>query len=239
MFTYKDRVGYSRVDCEGKLSISNLVHCFQDATNFQTESLDFDQEYYRQNGCAWIMIFWQIKIIKRPIYNEEIEVGTFPYSFKRFTGYRNFFLKDLSGEYMAVANSIWSYFNLKENKFVIPDKEMIEKYPMCEKIDMDYADRKVNISGEGIYGEKIHIRKSDIDTNKHVNNVALINIALECVDYDLEIEELLVEYKKQVFLNSEIYPFIVKAKDCTLVSLRDKQEVEYLNMRIKFNQCQR
>jgi acyl-ACP thioesterase len=61
---------------------------------------------------------------------------------------------------------------------------------------MDYKPRKISVKGESVEGESFKIRKYQIDSNLHVNNVEYVKLAMETLPLDHEIKELRVEYKK-------------------------------------------
>ncbi len=65
-----------------------------------------------------------------------------PYSFKGFLGERNFCIRDEKGEKLAWANTLWTYVDLKTTSDQSSEEEQ-EAYVLHEKLDMDYAPRKI------------------------------------------------------------------------------------------------
>ena len=75
-----------------------------------------------------------------------------------------------------------------------------------EKLDMEYASRKVPMPADGKAGEPFSVQKHHLDTNHHVNNGQYIQMAREYVPEGFEIRQMRAEYKKQAVLGDMIYP---------------------------------
>ena len=97
MYTFQSKVRYSELDAEKKLSIAAIVDYFQDCSTFQSEALGVGIEYLESVEMLWVMSYWQIVIDRYPHLCENITIGTFPYEFKGFLGFRNFFIEDEAG----------------------------------------------------------------------------------------------------------------------------------------------
>jgi acyl-ACP thioesterase len=83
--------------------------------------------------------------------------------------------------------------NLRPTK---PTEEVLNGYDIREKLDMEYKPRKIALKGTAVEGESFKIRKYQIDSNQHVNNVEYVKLAMETQPVDKEITGLRVEYKK-------------------------------------------
>lgn len=96
-YQWKQRIRYSEVDGERKLTIPNLVNYFQDCSTFQSEELGVGCEYMEEHQKAWVLSFWQIVIERRPKLGEEVTVETFAIGFDGLYGTRNFVMTDAKG----------------------------------------------------------------------------------------------------------------------------------------------
>lgn len=54
---------------------------------------------------------------------DNITIGTYPYEFRGFMGFRNFFMEDDKGERIIRANSIWSLMDLKAGRLRVPRRK--------------------------------------------------------------------------------------------------------------------
>lgn len=230
MYEFQSKVRYSEMDSDGKLSLGSLLNYFQDCSTFQSEELGIGLEYLGELKQAWVLSAWQIVVERYPAICEKITIGTFPYEFKGFLGYRNFYLKDEAGKMIAYANSLWTLVNIETMKPARPTEKMIQNYPPEPKLPMDYAPRKITVPEGGKTEEKIIIRQYHLDTNHHVNNGQYIQIATSYLPEHFHIDWMRAEYKKPAFLNDEIVPYLVKTEESRIISLRGTDGQPYVNV---------
>lgn len=225
MYHYNSRIRYSELDETGHLKIEALLDYFQDCSTFQSEDIGLGVEYLKSRHMVWVMSSWQIVVERYPELGEMVTVGTAPYDFKGFIGYRNFLMTDEKGERLACANTIWSLLDTESAKPVRVTEEMAKKYAMEPKLLMDYAPRRIQLPGEGEKGEPVQVRAHHLDTNHHVNNGQYIRIAMDSLSKGFQIRQLRAEYKKQVFLNDILIPYITSTQDGRyIVVLKDEEE---------------
>lgn len=229
MYSFDSRIRYSECDGQCKLRLESLLNYFQDCCTFHSEDLDVGIQYLAPRNQVWVLAAWQVEISRCPVLGEEVEICTFPYDFKGFMGSRNFFIRTKDGEILAKANSVWTFLNLETMKPAIPEKEMVDKYVVEPKLDMDYTGRKITVGEGGSCEEAIIVHKQHLDSNNHVNNTQYVSMAVNYLPQDFKISKLRVEYKKQARLGDILIPYVVKEESSVVVSLRDEQGAVYVN----------
>ncbi len=228
MYCFDSRIRYSETDSEGRLTLPALLNYFQDSSTFHSEDLGVGVNYMKANGQAWVLAAWQVVINRMPVFGEIVEVGTAPYDFKGFIGSRNFWLKDSEGNYLAKANSVWSLLDVESGRPVTASREIIDTYGMDPKLDMEYAPRKIIVSGEGAQADPVTVRKQHLDTNLHVNNGQFVSIAMDYVPEDFQVKQLRVEYRQQAFLDDILYPVVFREEGKLTVVLNDDKGKPYV-----------
>lgn len=222
MYTYELNVGYSVLDESLQMTIPAILDCFQDAAIFETESGSITIDYLYGRNIAWLLSSWQIVIDRRPLLNEKIRIMTSAYDFKGFLGYRNFMLSDAAGNGIVKAASIWTLIDTVK---MCPSKlepELIDGYELSEKLDMDYAPRKIALLGDhAIMKDQFQVRKYQIDSNKHMNNVEYIRMAMETLPDNAKIRELRAEYKKAALYGDNVTAGVIEAGNRHQVVLGD------------------
>lgn len=208
MYTFQSRIRYSETDESGHLKLEALLNYFQDCSTFQSEDIGLGLGYCREHHVVWVMSSWQIVVKRYPAMGENVTIGTMPYEFKGFVGYRNFFMKDEQGDLIACANTIWSLLDTDTGKPVKANGDMLAGYVLEPKLEMDYAPRKINIPDQCVQGEPVHIKKIHLDTNHHVNNGQFVQIAMDSLEESFPAAQLRAEYKKQVLLDDVLTPYI-------------------------------
>lgn len=228
MYTFGSRIRYSETDSEGRLTMASLLNYFQDCSTFHSEDVGLGVGYFREAHQVWVLSSWQIVVNRYPDLCEHVMIGTQPYDMKGFLGYRNFAMMTEDGEYLAKANSIWSLLDLDRGKPVPVSGEMAQKYGIGEKLDMEYAPRKIVVPEGGVSGETIVVKQHHLDTNHHVNNGQFVNMAMEFLPKDFAIGQLRAEYKKQAFLDDVLLPYVVIDENKVVVSLTDEKGAPYV-----------
>lgn len=224
MYSYDIRVGYSSTAPDLKMTIPALLDCFQDAATYEAQEGTITMEYLGKRHLAWLLGSWQIVLLRRPKIGETIKITTMPYEFKGFLGYRNFTAKTFDGELLVKAASIWTLIDMEKLRPAKPTEEILGGYQLSERLDMEYAPRKIVLLGEGKEAEKFTIRRSQIDSNRHVNNVEYVRMAMEFLPYGedgahREIKELRTEYKKAAHYGDILVPVIHSAENKLQVAL--------------------
>ncbi|MDO4188905.1 MAG: thioesterase [Lachnospiraceae bacterium] len=223
IYTFDSRIRFSEVDDKGFLKFDSFINYFQDCTTFQSEDLGIGIEHLRKKHRVWVISSWQIDILRYPRLLENITIGTFAYDFKSFLGYRNFFIKDEQGEYVAKASSIWAFLNTDTGRPEKADPDDMALYGSEERLDMDYKSRRIVIPDNLKKLDPIEVKPYHLDVNNHVNNGQYINMAFECLSEKKMPEHIRVEYRNQARLHDIIHPYT----DGTIVDLRSNDDTSY------------
>ncbi len=222
MYTFDGRIRYSETDSAGRLTLPALLNYFQDCSTFHSEDIGVGLDYLRERHLVWVLSSWQIVVERYPQLGEHVRIGTAPYEFRSFLGYRNFAMIADGGEYLAKANSLWSLLNTDTWKPEAAPEEMKEKYSLSERLDMDYASRKIAVPQSGADREPISVKSHHLDTNHHVNNGQYVKIAMDFVEPDIAIGQMRAEYKKQALLGDVLYPYKAEEDGRCVISLNDE-----------------
>ena len=185
-YEYNDRISFSRCDINNRLSITSLIDAFQDASIFQSEDAGVGIEVLRDHSLLWVLNYWEIEIDCLPRLCDRVTVGTYPYDFRSFIGYRNFYLKDEEGNYIVKANTTWTMINTDKMAPVKAPSFIVDAYETGPKLDMTYSTRKIRLPGEdeceAVHMDERTVMLHHLDTNMHVNNCQYINFALAAID---------------------------------------------------------
>ena len=167
-------------------------------------------------------------IVERyPAMGEEIRTSTWAYGFRGFMGFRNFTMDTADGERLAYANTFWTYIHA-ENGFPVKLTERdTTAYGIEEKLDMDYAPRKILLPEETQPQESFTVQKHHLDTNHHVNNCQYVQMAMDYLPEDFCIHQMRAEYKQQARLNDVICPARAIEDNKTTILLNDQQNEPY------------
>lgn len=227
MYSFESRIRYSEVGQDKRLKPASLLDYFQDCSIFQSEDNGLEIELFDKQKQGWVLVSWQVIIERLPQLGEPVTVSTWAYDFERFLGKRNFLMRSAGGETLAYANSVWSFLDIKKMRPVKITKTQLEAYPLEEKLDMDYASRKIEISGNFCEKEPIRITQERMDTNHHMNNAQYVRLGMEYIPYGMDIRQIRVEYKKAAVHGDIVVPVVYEEKDRYIVLLENKVKEPY------------
>ena len=222
MYKWNGRVRFSEVGEDKRLTLNRIVDYFQDCSTFQSEDLGNGMEAVEAMHRAWVLSSWQIVVKEYPKLGEEITTGTWPYEFNRFLGGRNFIMYGADGRVLAYANSLWTYINTENGRPVRVDEEIVKKYVLEPKYDMNYADRKIALPETMEPMAAFPVEIHHLDTNHHVNNGQYIQMAGVYLPQGFEVAQMRAEYKKSAVLGDMICPKVAVEEGKVIVSLEDE-----------------
>ena len=208
IYSFDGRVRYSETGENGLLTLPGILNYFQDCSTFQSEEVGLGLKVLKEWNRFWVLSAWQVIVERYPAMGEEIRTSTWAYGFRGFMGFRNFTMDTADGERLAYANTFWTYIHA-ENGFPVKLTERdTTAYGIEEKLDMDYAPRKILLPEETQPQESFTVQKHHLDTHHHVNNCQYIRMGADYLPEGFEIRQMRAEYKKQALLGDVFYPAV-------------------------------
>lgn len=226
-YSFESRVRFSEIGENGCLTLPGILDYFQDCCTFESEKTGLGMEVLKSRKRAWMLSAWQVAVARYPKLGEHIKVTTIPYDFRGFMGMRNFILETETGERLAWANSYWSHINTETG---LPEKLTpadTDPYELGEKLDMEYAPRKIALPKERETQEAFSVQKHHLDTNHHVNNCQYIRMAADYLPENFRVCQLRAEYKRQAVFGNVIVPEVFRAENKETVVLNAEDNKPY------------
>ncbi len=210
MYEYDSRVRLTETDLNQRMTLNAILNHFQDCCTFHSEDLGRGMKYLAEQERMWVLSSWKIVVNRYPEMAERIKVGTWPYSFGKMTGQRNFRLLDGEGKIAAYADTLWVLMDTKRQRPARVEEKISEAYTLEPRLDMEYEEDKIQIPKELEEREPFAIHKYHLDVNHHVNNGQYVQLAGDYLPEGFEIHQMRAEYKKSAVLNDIIYPRVGK-----------------------------
>lgn len=233
MYSFDSRIRFSEADQNGFLTLNHLVDYFQDCCIFHSEDVGLGMSTAKDKNKVWMLVGWQIEIERLPKFTEKVTISTWPYSFVRFKGGRNFIMTDEAGHVIARADSQWVYINLETGMPERISEDMGERFGIGEPLEIGIDKRKIRIPDDCVIKEAIQVRREHLDTNRHVNNGQYIMMAVDLLPENVKIRQMKVEYKNQAKLGDTIIPKIKAEDGRYLVALCNEDDKPYAVIEIQ------
>jgi len=218
-YSFNSRVRYSETGEDGRLTLPGVLNYFQDCCTFHAESIGLGGDVLKARNRAWVLSSWQVVVGEYAKMGKEIKITTIPYEFKGFMGMRNFIIQDSEGRKLAWANSNWTHLDISMGLPARLTPADTDNYVLGEKMEMDYAPRKIKLPEDMIAQEAFTVQKHHLDTNHHVNNCQYVCMAEDFLPESFKIYQMRAEYKMQAKLGDVICPKVKTETDKVVVSL--------------------
>lgn len=199
-------------DHKNKVTASNIANFLQDIAGRNAHELGWAVSDLHSGGKTWVLSRIYIELKELPKYREEVTVDTWPSGGERLFAYRDFVIRNDKDEVIGNARSAWVVMDLSTRRpEYVPDevKAMKDKYPPSV---IDIPKEKVLGAAENATKKDVRVRRSDLDVNRHVNNVKFIEWAMEAIDdsyYDNHsVRTLDVVFKSEVLHTDTIESLI-------------------------------
>ncbi|MDR0908256.1 MAG: acyl-ACP thioesterase [Spirochaetaceae bacterium] len=176
VWTKKFPLGFSFTDRGDRLSLWAMFDFFQEAATFHAEVLGVGKNDLDAKRQGWALSRMELEVLKRPHYNEEITVRTWPHGSEKLFAIRDYDIY-AGDEPLVLARSNWLIWDI-DNRRPLRIGPIAESLPANEGRDSLPADRRiVPALGEMPGLQACGSRKaaySDVDSNGHVNNARYI-----------------------------------------------------------------
>lgn len=210
-YTKTYEINYYDVDYKLKCKISSIINFICDVGTHQSESVGGGMKYCEDNNCAWVFYKYDIKMKRYPMFGEKISITTEPVGFKKFYGLRKYIIRDEKEEIIGEALALFFLINIEKRRPMRIQKEQYDFYGVDGDIDYDISMEKVEKMQKSEYSKAFNIRYSDIDSNKHVNNVKYVEWGLEVIPFEVitnyELKRVKVDFEKETTYGEKIDVF--------------------------------
>ncbi|MCL0312674.1 acyl-[acyl-carrier-protein] thioesterase [Apilactobacillus xinyiensis] len=171
-YSEKHRVTYYEADFTRRMTLAMMLDIVILASEDQSEKLRVGSDTVKKLNMGWVVIQYSIDIQKMPRVNEMITLVTESKYYNKFFAYREFWIKDDSGNTYVHMTSRWVVMDYKTRKMTKIPNEIVEPYRAEKVVNIPKLPRPVKIdeSSEQVTSNQYRVRYLDIDSNQHVNN---------------------------------------------------------------------
>lgn len=187
----------------------SILNYLEEAAVCHSWDMGVGFERLTADGYTWVLAKWLLKIDRLPLFGEKLTVETWPSGFEKFFATREFIIKDKDGNIIVRATSLWVLISIDKKRPVRIPEEISSAYVINEEraINEHFRDFQKIEAYDNIRQD--YVRRSDIDTNNHVNNTKYVEWAIETIPDDVYenyyLSSLEVVYKKETAYGSMIY----------------------------------
>lgn len=200
-FSKEFQVHYYEINKHQEATPLTLVNYLEDTAISHSSAAGLSVNELKAMGTGWILNRWSLVIDEYPVLGQKVVVETWPSHFERFYAWREFIIKNYDNKAICRASSLWIYLDIHKRRPVRIPADFGERYGIenIKAVDAPFTEFSCGPVSEPV--KEFSVRRSDIDTNEHVNNTRYIEWLLEAVPQEIydgsKIHSLEIVYKKE------------------------------------------
>lgn len=220
-YIYSTRVSYSDIGPNLCLSLAGAMRMMQEAAIIHSDLSGYSVMDVDRTHVVWMLVQWRVRLTGLVKWNEPVEVLTWPQTMEKLTSSRCFEIRSRSGEIVAKAESNWVLVNADTGRIIRIPPEVADAYDLIPDGVFDTEMPKLH-QRVGDLVCRFTVRRQDIDTNHHVNNLVYLDYAREALSDTLaekEFREVVVRYHRQLLLGDPVCCFYEKDEQGHLIQI--------------------
>lgn len=211
IYEYKTRLTFADINENNQLTQKGLLRILGEAASVHSEFIGYGPNTMSKTHLSWMVLHWKLQIFNTPSWHSEILVKTWPRTFNKIFSCRDFEVYDKENNLVAIATSKWVLIDIEKHSIYRISPEMANAYGIFDKSVFDTeVNDKENEPENSTYVYDYTIKRRDIDTNHHVNNLYYLDFAYDTLPeniWDKQFNNLEIIYKKQIKLGDTIKCF--------------------------------
>lgn len=198
------KIRASEIDFEQKATLPAICNLLQEVAGNHARKLEFDITDLQKNELTWVLHRLNVEMDRFPDWRETITIQTWPSSGDGLRAYRDFIILGEDGNTIGRCLSYWLMMNIQSRRPTRIPKEILQMAPnntehvlAVDKIDLPDIENAKN-------PHEYRVRKSDLDLNRHVNNVRYIDWALSSLPDDVSANKIDITFLSEAVLGDTV-----------------------------------
>lgn len=183
MFFEKDfQLRYFEMDRNGLASPVAILTLLEETASDHCMSINYGLPYLFTQDIGWLLLSGYMQIDRYPSFKEKITIKTWLSAYKNIRGYRENLILDDKGHIIGRAKGQWLFYNIARRRPVSIFEEIRDQWSYHPELSAEHdiitPTMPVNVPD---YTSSFKVRRFDLDSNKHVNNLRYLQWLLETI----------------------------------------------------------
>ena len=171
---------------DGRVNLHSLFNYMQDIASVHAVALGYGRDDLLKQNHFWVLSRMYAKIESWPVWNETINVRTWPNGVDKLFAMRNYELSYKDGRKIGSASSSWLIIDRTTKRIQRPD-EFLQKHNTENNFlvsPVRNPEKLRESSDNGQFSPEFRVKINDLDINLHTNNVNYIKWVTDTYDLD-------------------------------------------------------
>lgn len=199
----------SNVNSDMHITNKALLGWMEDIGSLHSDVCGCGYININEHHLSWIIMQWEVEVIRRPAYGEKLRNVTWVSGDKRVYAYRQHAFYDEEGKLVVRACGKWVLSNTESGVIKLPRKVM-DGYGINPETVFDDNNNMPRITEpegyESVYDYRVPC--TCIDVNGHMNNKFYLDIAYQALPIDVymsgSFDGFEIMYKRECKLNDDL-----------------------------------
>jgi medium-chain acyl-[acyl-carrier-protein] hydrolase len=217
------RLRYSEVDDRGELTPVSLLNILEETASSHCDESGWGVFRLMREGYGWVLLRGGFEMARYPRYREDFGVETWISKSRRFEAYRENRIVSSTGETLGTARALWLFYDIAKRRPASIFEDILKAWTPGGQAASAMDLSEVNGPTPSPVAESrkadpdFAVRKADIDTNGHVNNVVYLSWALEALPKATRegsyLSSLRGQFKRELRLGANAMPLCADEGD--------------------------
>lgn len=167
-------------DLNPDLTVKNrcLLRLCEDTAGFHSDAVGDGLLHMGETNYAWILLAWNLRVLKRPRYGSPLTVITHPREIARVHAWRDFEIRDDAGDLAAEATSKWIVIQADTHSVIRVPEIMHTLYPEEPGNSLSgWRPGRLSEPEQPLAAAEAVIRPTDTDMLGHLHNLCYLDLA--------------------------------------------------------------
>ena len=228
IFNHIYRIGLEDCGKDNEATNKAILTILEDIAGLHSATVGLGLNEINETGYAWVVLKWQVQIIKRPRYNDELNVYTWSTSVDKLFAERDFKVIDTNGETVIIATSRWIYMDIYKRRPVRITTEIMDRYESEPERRVFSEEITKNDIPDTEYTEiPYNILRRDVDYLGHLHNISYLDAAYEIMPEEYfngpQFNYISIDYRKELLKNDKVKAHFYRIDNGCIISLNTEK----------------
>ena len=176
---------YFEMNKFGVASPTTILTLLEETAAEHCHNIDHCLYSLERQNIGWVLVSGTIDMVRYPKYKENIVIRTWISKYTLVKGYRENIILDDSGNIIGKAKGVWVFYDIEQRKPVPIIDQIKTKWGINAHISKEVDKNTIKILQDNHHEVEYDIYKSDVDSNKHVNNIRYLHWLVESLPDDI------------------------------------------------------
>lgn len=229
-FEHTFEINFRDVGKSNRLTNRAIIGYLEDAGGMHSNQAGYGLNNIEQTKLTWVLLYWKIRVFKRPLYGEKLHIQTWGRNGSKFYTFRDFYVYNEQEELVSIATSKWVLLNAETMSIEKITPELLAHYHP-EDTKVFESEPEINkLIEPTTYSSAFSytVQRKDIDINNHMHNVSYLDLAYEVlpeeVYFNTDFKNVEIMYKKEIKLGQTVRCFYCLLDGKHYITIKSEDE---------------